>query len=37
VYDAILAHLESLGPVYEDAVGVGVFLKRERKLAEPVR
>lgn len=34
VYDAILAHLESLGPVHEDAVGVGVFLKRDRKLAE---
>jgi uncharacterized protein DUF5655 len=26
--------LESLGPVHEDAVGVGVFLKRDRKLAE---
>ncbi len=34
VYDAILAHLLTLGPVHEDAVGVGVFLKRDRKLAE---
>ena len=34
VYDAILAHVQSLGPVHEDAVGVGVFLKRDRKLAE---
>lgn len=34
MYDAILGHLESLGPVHEDAVGVGVFLKRDRKLAE---
>jgi len=34
VYDAILAHLRTLGPVHEDAVGVGVFLKRDRKLAE---
>jgi hypothetical protein len=34
VYDAILAHLDSLGPVHEDAVSVGVFLKRDRKLAE---
>jgi len=34
VYDAILAHLHTLGPVHEDAVGVGVFLKRDRKLAE---
>jgi hypothetical protein len=34
VYDAIVGHLLSLGPVHEDAVGVGVFLKRDRKLAE---
>jgi hypothetical protein len=34
VYDAILAHLVTLGPVHEDAVGVGVLLKRDRKLAE---
>jgi Domain of unknown function (DUF5655) len=34
VYDAIVAHLLGLGPVHEDAVGVGVFLKRDRKLAE---
>ena len=34
VYDAIQAHLSSLGPVHEDAVAVGVFLKRDRKLAE---
>ncbi len=34
VYDAILAHLQGLGPVHEDAVTVGVFLKRDRKLAE---
>jgi hypothetical protein len=34
VYDAILAHVRSLGPVHEDTVGVGVFLKRDRKLAE---
>jgi hypothetical protein len=33
-YDAVVAHLETLGPVHEDAVGVGVFLKHERKLAE---
>ena len=33
-YDAIAAFLRGLGPVHEDAVGVGVFLKRERKLAE---
>ena len=34
IYDAILAHLLSLGPVHEDAVSVGVFLKCDRKLAE---
>jgi Domain of unknown function (DUF5655) len=34
VYDAILEHLLTLGPVHEDAVSVGVFLKRDRKLAE---
>jgi hypothetical protein len=33
-YDEILAHLDSLGTVHEDAVSVGVFLKRDRKLAE---
>ncbi len=34
VYDAILDHVASLGPVHEDAVSVGVFLKADRKLAE---
>jgi hypothetical protein len=34
VYDAVLGHLRSLGDVHEDAVGVGVFLNRDRKLAE---
>ena len=34
VYDAILAHLLTSGPVHEDAVTVGVFLKAERKIAE---
>jgi hypothetical protein len=34
VYDAVLAHLLTLGPVHEDATRVGVFLKRDRKLAE---
>lgn len=34
VYDELLAHLDSLGPVHEDAVSVGVFLKADRKLAE---
>ena len=32
-YDTIMAYLRSLGPVLEDAVQVGVFLKR-RKFAE---
>jgi hypothetical protein len=34
VYDAVAHHLATLGPVHVDAVGVGVFLKTERKLAE---
>jgi hypothetical protein len=34
IYDAIVRHLRSLGPVHEDAVTVGVFLKSDLKLAE---
>lgn len=34
IYDEILRHLDTLGPVHEDAVSVGVFLKSDRKLAE---
>jgi Domain of unknown function (DUF5655) len=33
-YEAVVGHLRTLGPVHEDAVQVGVFLKRTRKLAE---
>jgi hypothetical protein len=34
LYEAIVGYLRTLGPVHADAVKVGVFLKRERKLAE---
>lgn len=34
VYAAIVGHLHELGPVHEDAVSVGVFLKAADKLAE---
>jgi hypothetical protein len=34
IYDTVIEHLGTLGPVHEDAVQVGVFLKAERKLAE---
>jgi hypothetical protein len=34
IYDAIAAHLKTLGRVHADAVQVGVFLKTDRKLAE---
>jgi hypothetical protein len=34
IYDTMVAHLTTLGPVHEDAVGVGVFLKHDGKLAE---
>ena len=34
VYQTILARLRESGPVHEDAVTVGVFLKARRKIAE---
>jgi Domain of unknown function (DUF5655) len=34
IYDAVIAHLRTIGPVHEDAVNVGVFLKSDRKIAE---
>jgi Domain of unknown function (DUF5655) len=34
IYDAVVEHLHNLGPVHADAVKVGVFLKRQSKLAE---
>lgn len=34
VYDAVMAHLSSVGPVHADVVSVGVFLKNPRKFAE---
>lgn len=34
IYDRVVDHLATLGPVHADAVGVGVFLKSDRKLAE---
>jgi len=34
IYDAIAAHVTGLGPVHEDAVTVGVFLKHDRTFAE---
>lgn len=34
IYDLLIGHLETLGPVHADAVRVGVFLKHDRKLAE---
>ena len=34
VYNEVVTHLRSSGPVHEDAVRVGVFLKAERKVCE---
>ncbi|GAA1027884.1 DUF5655 domain-containing protein [Virgisporangium ochraceum] len=34
ICDEIVGFVAGLGPVHVDAVGVGVFLKRQRKLAE---
>ena len=32
IYEAVIEPLRALGPVHEDAVNVGVFLKSDRKL-----
>ena len=34
VFDAVMAHLETVGPVHADVVSVGIFLKNPRKFAE---
>lgn len=34
VFDAVMRHLESVGPVHADVVSVGIFLKNPRKFAE---
>lgn len=34
IYAAVAEHLDTLGPFYEDAVNVGIFVKSDRKLAE---
>jgi hypothetical protein len=34
VFDAVMAHLRSLGPVHVEPVSVGIFLKNPRNFAE---
>jgi len=34
VFDAVMAHLDTVGPVHLDIVSVGIFLKNPRKFAE---
>ena len=34
VFDAVMAHVTTLGPVHADIVSVGIFLKNPRKFAE---
>jgi hypothetical protein len=34
IFDAIMEHLESVGPVHVEPVSVGIFLKRGRTFAE---
>jgi hypothetical protein len=34
IYVVVIDHLNSLGPLHEYAVNVGIFLKSDRKLAE---
>ncbi len=34
VFDAVMRHLDTVGPVHLDVVSVGIFLKNPRKFAE---
>ncbi len=34
IFETVLEHLESLGPVYVEPVSVGIFLKATKKIAE---
>jgi hypothetical protein len=34
IYDAVIAHLETVGEVHVDAVDVGILIKRSRTFAE---
>jgi len=34
VFDAVMRHLATVGPVHADVVSVGIFLKNPRKFAE---
>ena len=34
VFDAVMAHLETIGPVHVEPVSVGIFLKRAGTIAE---
>lgn len=34
VFDAVMSHLETVGPFHADIVSVGIFLKNPRKFAE---
>lgn len=34
IFEAVIAHLETVGPVYVEPVSVGIFLKNTRTFAE---
>jgi hypothetical protein len=34
IYDAVMAHLDTLGPVFVEPVSVGIFLKRPGQIAQ---
>ena len=34
IFDAVMEHVDTLGPVHADVVSVGIFLKNPRKFAE---
>jgi hypothetical protein len=34
IFDAVMAHLDSLGPIHVEPVSVGIFFKRPQKFAQ---
>ncbi|MGH9259244.1 MAG: DUF5655 domain-containing protein [Acidimicrobiales bacterium] len=34
IFEAVMAHLDTIGPVHVEPVSVGIFLKRSRRFAE---
>jgi hypothetical protein len=34
IFEAVIAHLETLGPIYVEPVSVGIFLKKPERVAQ---